>query len=180
MQWRAAGDGFLGPRGMRTQVAGEERWRCRCGRTIEAQPLFDQTCQIEAALAAPTSYARMDGSNGHIDRLGICRANATSPQSVAELSVSMAAPVSDRLHVVHACSCSPKIIRCWQDAGASHNNIVSCPHEVRSCPLTPDRTSRAVRSRICDQHILSCTQSQLIDAAPSVDGGCVHGSMSRP
>ncbi len=53
MQWRAAGDGFLGPRGMRTQVAGEERWRCRCGRTIEAQPLFDQTCQIEAALAAP-------------------------------------------------------------------------------------------------------------------------------
>lgn len=71
MQWRAAGDGFLGPRGMRTQVAGEERWRCRCGRTIEAQPLFDQTCQIEAALAAPTSYARMDGSNGHIDRLGI-------------------------------------------------------------------------------------------------------------
>jgi hypothetical protein len=46
----------------------------------------------------------MDGSNGHFDRLGICRANATSPVSVAELSVSMAAPVFNRAHVAHACS----------------------------------------------------------------------------
>lgn len=69
MQWRAAGDGFLDPRGKRTQFAGEESWRCRCGNTIEAQPLFDQTCQIEAALAAPVVRIRMDDDNGHINRL---------------------------------------------------------------------------------------------------------------
>lgn len=69
MEWRAAGDGFVVPRGMRTQFAGEESWRCRCGNTIEAQPLFDQTCQIEAALAAPETWIRMDDGNGHINRL---------------------------------------------------------------------------------------------------------------
>ncbi|NTJ45308.1 hypothetical protein G6L28_22330 [Agrobacterium larrymoorei] len=39
----------------------------RCGKTIEAQPVFDQTCQIEAALAAPGCSSRMDHDDGVVD-----------------------------------------------------------------------------------------------------------------
>ncbi|MEV4608762.1 LysR family transcriptional regulator [Neorhizobium sp. LMR1-1-1.1] len=58
-------------------------------KSVAFSVLFDQTCQNEAALAAPTSYARMDGTNGYINSLGICRSNAASPGNVVGLSVSM-------------------------------------------------------------------------------------------
>jgi len=56
MQWRTAGGGFLVPRGMRTCSQGKKADDTRCGRTIEAKPVCDQTCQIEAAVAASDEH----------------------------------------------------------------------------------------------------------------------------
>jgi hypothetical protein len=60
MKWRAAGSGFLAPRGMSAEPAGEESCDGRCGRTIEAEPVSDQTCLIEPA--EDVAYAAAGGT----------------------------------------------------------------------------------------------------------------------
>ncbi len=50
--WRTDGRSFLGPRGMAEQPPGEESCGGRCGRTIAAQPVSDQTSPFEDAVAA--------------------------------------------------------------------------------------------------------------------------------
>jgi len=50
MQWQASDWGFLGGRGVRIAARGKKSPIHRCGRTIEAKPVFGQTCLIEPAL----------------------------------------------------------------------------------------------------------------------------------
>jgi len=54
MQWRTAGSGFLGYREeCERSSQGKKVADGRCGRTIEAQPVCDQTCPIEDVVVAP-------------------------------------------------------------------------------------------------------------------------------
>ncbi len=55
--WRTDGRSFLGPRGMAEQPPGEESCGGRCGRTIAAQPVSDQTSPFEEVVAAANQAA---------------------------------------------------------------------------------------------------------------------------
>ena len=51
--WRAAGSGFVAPRGMRTCSQGKKVVTGVAGRRSRRSRFFDQTCHIEDVLAAP-------------------------------------------------------------------------------------------------------------------------------
>lgn len=74
--WRTDGRSFLGPRGMAEQPPGEESCGGRCGRTIAAQPVSDQTSPVEDAVAAANQARRriadkdIGGPTARRDRLG--------------------------------------------------------------------------------------------------------------
>lgn len=135
-------DDFLGPRGMRTQFAGEESWRCRCGRTIEAQPFFDQTCQIEAVLAAPIVQVRTDDVIGPVNCRGNLPSDAAGLENVFGLSLSMVACVSiGRILLLLAHRRHERPADAARLMPAAHAG--SSLHGMKYRPLTPNRSSRA-------------------------------------
>lgn len=81
-----------------------------CGRTIEAQPLSDQTCHIEDVLAAPCRSNREGIGNGgflgaHLNRLGM-RSLATSlgASITARFAIAVLPPL-ERTLAAGRCRC---------------------------------------------------------------------------
>ncbi len=64
MAWRAARRNFVVREEWAHRAQGKKVLEGRCGNTIEAKPVFDQTCLIEPAkdVACPRPKAYSDGS----------------------------------------------------------------------------------------------------------------------